>query len=306
MTGSARRWLEVRARAPVAGDRSALLADAIVGLGARGVEERSGWFIAWFEEPSDPVAFLEGLRVALTRETGLERIRVEHSWQDHEEWAETWKRGLVSRRITDRIVVHPSWLSPEGVRPGDVVIELDPGMAFGTAEHGTTRGCLRLLDEVVRTGDRILDIGAGSGILAIAAARLGAESVVAVEGDALACEAMLENVDRNSVRERVSVVQGLATAENIAERGPVSGIVANIEAGLLLPLFDGCAAALPAGGWFIVSGILDHEWASVESAVIRKGFELRSVDADGEWRSGLFDRLPHAQPAQPGRLHTTD
>ena len=113
MTGTPRRWLEVRVRSPAASDRSALLADAIIGLGARGVEERSGWFVAWFAEPDDPTGFLDELRETLARETLLDRIRVEHSWQNHEDWAETWKRGLASRRVSARIVVHPSWLRPK-------------------------------------------------------------------------------------------------------------------------------------------------------------------------------------------------
>ena len=285
-----RRWLEVRVRSPASADRSALLADAIVGSGARGVEERAGWFIAWFQEPDDSVAFVAELHETLTRETYLDRIHLEHCRQEHEEWAETWKRGLVSRRVTDRIVIHPSWIDPPDVSEADIVIELDPGMAFGTAEHGTTRGCLRLLDGLVQPGDRLLDIGAGSGILAIAAARLGAASVVAIEADSLACEAMRENVERNGVDEQIEIVEGFATTENIADRGAVSGIVANIEAGLLAPLFDGCASALPAGSWMIVSGILDHEWADVEESIVARGFSVQAVDADGEWRSGRFDR----------------
>jgi ribosomal protein L11 methyltransferase len=301
MTGGGRRWLEVRVRSPALGERSAVLADALVGLGARGVEERVGWFIAWFEEPADPEHFLDVLPRALSRESRLDRIQVEHSWQEHEDWAETWKRGLSCRRVTDRIVVHPSWLVPEGVRPEDIVIELDPGMAFGTAEHGTTRGCLRLLDGLVHEGDQLLDLGAGSGILAIAAARLGATSVVAIEGDSLACEAMRENIDRNGMSGRVRVVEDRATTQSIAEMGPVSGIVANIEAGLLRPLFDGCAAALPAGTWLIVSGILDDEWEWVEEEIRARGFVLRTVDADDEWRSGLFDRV-QAGHLQPGHL----
>jgi ribosomal protein L11 methyltransferase len=289
MSGS-RRWLEVRVRSPVAADRSALLADAMVGSGARGVEERSGWFIAWFEEPEDLAAFVAKLQETLMREAYLDRVHLQHGWQEHEEWAETWKRGLVSRRVTDRIVIHPSWIEPLDVSELDIVIELDPGMAFGTAEHGTTRGCLRLLDGLVQPGDRLLDIGAGSGILAIAAARLGASYVVAIEADSLACEAMRENVERSGVDKQIEIVQDFATSENIADRGPVSGIVANIEAGLLAPLFDGCASALPAGSWLIVSGILDYEWAAVEGSVVARGFSLSVVDEDGEWRSGRFCR----------------
>lgn len=283
-----RRWLEVRVRAAVVGELRGLVADAMVEAGARGVEERDGAFIAWFEEPGDPPAFVEAVTERLADAVGERGLRVEHGWQDHEEWAETWKRGLTARRITNRIVVHPSWIEPEDVRDGDIVVQVDPGMAFGTAEHGTTRGCLRLLDGLLQPGDRVLDVGAGSGILAIAAARLGASSVTAIEADSLACEAMRENVEGNGVQATVRVVEAFATSDDLAARGPADGIVANIEAGLLEPLFEGCVRALGESGWLIVSGILEHEWSGIADRLRALGFEERVVDADGEWRSGTF------------------
>ena len=290
MSGPGRRWLELRARAPRAGERDALLADGLLSLGARGVEEKAGWFVAYFEEPDALDAFLDRARSTLVAEIGAEPLLLEHAWQDHEAWEETWRRGLGPRRVTDRIVVHPSWAPPEGVGPEDVVVVLDPGMAFGTAEHGTTRGCLRLLDDAVGPGERILDVGAGSGILSIAAALLGAGEVVAIEGDPLACEAMVENIDRNDVADRVSVVQEWASTPSVAAFAPVQGIVANIEAGLLEPLFPGFAAALVPGGWLIVSGILQEEWAGVRDSLTSQGFRPTAVDDDGAWCSGAFRR----------------
>lgn len=290
MTDPGRRWLEVTVRCPSAGELAPLLADAMVSLGARGVVERGGAFVSYFEEPDDVSDFVEKVRVSLGEETGLEGIRIEHAWQDHEEWAETWKRGLEPRRVTPRIVVHPSWSVPDDVRPDDVVIVLDPGMAFGTAEHGTTRGCLRLLDGLVNSGDRLLDVGAGSGILAIAAARLGASEVTAIEGDPYACEAMAENVERNGVADRVRWEEAWATADSLAAAGRVDGVIANIERGLLEPLFDGFRGILAPGAWMLLSGILDHEWEGLETGLGAAGFRCLEVDADGEWRSGLFER----------------
>lgn len=290
MTGAGRRWLELAARSPSAGERDALLPDALVRLGARGAVERDGWYVAWLAEPDDLEAFLEHARALLREETGLDDLRLVHAWQDHQEWAESWKQGLHPRRIGERIVVHPTWQAPAETRAGDLVIVLDPGMAFGTAEHGTTRGCLRLLEGTVARGDRVLDVGAGSGILAIAAARLGAAEVLAVEGDPLACEALRENLERNGVSGLVRVQEQWADADALAALGPVAGVVANVEAGLLRPLHRGFADAVQPGGWLVVSGILEPEWEQVRNDLEAAGFVFDGIDADGEWRSGRFRR----------------
>ena len=116
---------------------------------------------------------------------------------DDADWAEAWKRHYVAQRI-GRVVVVPSW-APEEARDGEVVIALDPGMAFGTGLHPTTRGCLELLQEIRPMPSRVLDVGSGSGILSIAALRLGAESAVALDTDPVAVEATATNADRNSV-----------------------------------------------------------------------------------------------------------
>ena len=168
---------------------------------------------------------------------------------------------------------------------------VDPGMAFGNAEHGTTRGCLRLLDGTVQEGDRVLDIGAGSGILSIAAAMLGAGGALAVEGDTLATETLQDNIERNGVGEVVSTLVEWADNESLRNLGPVDGIVANIEAGILTPLLPGLHSALRPGGWLILSGILDSQWSELEDAAAGAGLRPVELDADGEWRSGLFRRV---------------
>lgn len=286
-----RRWLELT----VASDDEAargLLPDALVGLGAGGVVEEADRFVAWFEEPEDPGRFARDAGERLAAETGASDLEVEWRWQEHEAWAESWKRGLRPRRIGDRMVVHPSWKPPRDLRPDDLVIVLDPGMAFGTAEHGTTRGCLRLMEGAVREGDRLLEVGAGSGILCIAGVRLGASEVVAVEGDPLACEALEENIGRNRVGGRVRVVEAWTDADALAAMGPFDGVVANIETGLLLPLIPGLAAAVDQDGWLIVSGILEREWSAVTADLAGHGLEASEVDEDGEWRSGRFRPVP--------------
>lgn len=283
-----RRWLELRVRSADHTVRD-LLPEALVALGARGVVEDADRFVAWFEEPDDADAFARDAGQRLADETGTSDLEVDWRWQEHEAWAESWKRGLRPRRIGERLVVHPSWKPPRDRRPDDLVIVLDPGMAFGTAEHGTTRGCMRLMEHAVTAGDRVLDVGAGSGILSIAAARLGASKVVAVEGDRLACEALRENLDRNRADRHVRVVETWCDAEALAAMGPFDGVVANIETGLLRPLIPGLAAAVDHDGWLIVSGILEDEWSAVAADLVDRGFDPPEVDEDGEWRSGRFD-----------------
>ncbi|GMV05408.1 MAG: hypothetical protein AMXMBFR53_16870 [Gemmatimonadota bacterium] len=289
MSPTSRKWLELSARSASAGELEALLAEGLVALGGRAVEEVGGRYVTHVEQPDDPAAFLERGRAALEALVGGAPVDVTWRWIDHQDWAESWKRGLGPRRLTPRLVVAPTW-DPVDPRPGDLVLRIDPGMAFGTAEHGTTRGCLRLLDATVAAGERILDVGAGSGILSIAAARMGAGDVLALEGDPLAVEALAENVALNQVTERVRWETRWADAAGLAALAHRDGAVANIESGVLRPLLSGFAAALRPGGWLILSGILEGEWPDMRRDAETAGFHLEAVDEDGEWRSGLFRR----------------
>lgn len=290
MSHPARRWLELSVRSPSAGERAPLLAEALVAVGGRAAQERGGWFVTYVEEPDDVATFLADAAKTLAELTDLDDVEVATAWQLHEEWAESWKRGLAPRLVSERIVVRPSWIDPSEGPTAEVVIVLDPGMAFGTAEHGTTRGCLRLLDRVVTGGERVLDVGAGSGILSVAAALLGASEVRAVEGDSLSCEALRENVERNGVAGRVTVDEAWADRASLAALGAWDGVVANIETGILLPLFDPLFQSVRPGGWLIVSGILAEEIDGVRSALEALGAAVSTVDADGDWRSALVTR----------------
>lgn len=287
MTG--RRWLELGVRVPTSPDHGSLLADAMLELGGRAVEERDGWLFTHVDVPGDASVFENTARAHLEATVGGEPLDVRIRWRDHVDWSEAWKRGLRARRITDRLVVRPSWQSVEE-RPGDIVIVLDPGMAFGTAEHGTTRGCLRLLDRAVVPGTRVADVGAGSGILSIAAAGLGAAQVIALEGDPLAIEVLEDNVRRNGALDRVRWEERWVDASLMETLTPLDGIVANLESGILRPLLPGFAAALDEGGWLILSGILREEWEGMETDTTACGFETLESDRDGEWQSGWFVR----------------
>lgn len=289
MSTSPRRWLELGVRRGGAPDLDPLLVEGLVALGGRAVLEVDDLFVTHVAEPEDLEAFLDQARATFAELLGPEPVDITTNWVDHEDWAETWKRGLAPRRIGGCLVVTTTW-HPVDPGPGDIILVIDPGMAFGTAEHGTTRGCLRLLERAVGTGHRVLDVGAGSGILGIAAARLGAAEVLALEGDPLATEALAENVALNGVADRVRWEERWADKAFLAALAPCDGVVANIESGILRPLMGGFAAALRPGGWLILSGILEHEWPGIRDAAEGAGFEFVDLDADGEWRSGLFTR----------------
>jgi ribosomal protein L11 methyltransferase len=195
-------------------------------------------------------------------------------------------------------VVTPSWHHPE-VGPGDLVVVLDPGMAFGNAEHGTTRGCLRLLEHAVRPGERVMDVGTGSGVLAIAAARLGAASVDALEADPWAVAPARENVGANGVADRVRVREATADTDTLAAMGPHDGVVANIEAGVLTSLLPGFAASVRPGGWLVLSGVLGSQLEALTDAAREHGFDSLAVDIDGDWRSALLRRRAGTTPIHP-------
>jgi len=287
------RWLTLEIPRPPEEDRQAILVEILLGWAPQGVEERPASLVVYLPDPADPpeeIARAVGAQLAEALGES-DPIRVGTSWQAHQAWSEIWRQGFRARRITDRLVVAPSWDPPQR-EPGDVVLVLDPGMAFGTAEHPTTRGCLRLLDPRVRVGTRIADIGAGSGVLSIAAALLGAERVVAVELDPWAVTAARENVDTNAVSDRVEVRSGAVGPSFLPGELPFDGILANIEAAILLPLLAGFRSGLVEGGWLILSGILSHDAERVWQTALTHGFRLEEEDREGDWWSGAFTALP--------------
>lgn len=286
-----RGWRVVRVPKPADPDQAALAVEALLEAPIRGVEEREDELVAYLpadEEGEGDDALMQEISLRLAGALG-EAPKVTTSWQVHEAWEERWRQGLGPRRITSRLVVSPSWVDPE-LNPGELLVVVDPGMAFGTAEHPTTRGSLRLLDRLVEPGQRVADVGAGSGILAVAAARLGADEVVAVEMDAWSCQVARENARANGVEGRVQIRQLAVAPEFLPDEPPFHGIVANIESGVLLPLLAGFAGGLEADGWLILSGIMADEAADVRRAAAAEGLELRDEDREEEWWTASFMR----------------
>ena len=282
------RWLAISVDS-VSSRVSELLVEPLLGLGAKGVQEEDGRLITYVPPPADPEAFVKRAQEVLREATGLDHIDLTWCWQDHGDWSVLWRQGLGPRAVTDRLVITPSWCEAEAPE-GAVVVTIDPGIAFGTAEHESTRGALRLMDRALSPGERLLDGGCGSAILAISASRLGAHHVLAVDADPYACEAARENAAVNEVTDSVEIEEAAVTPDWLHGRGPFDGILANIQAGVLVPLLASFAGALRPGGWMILSGVTEDEWLGMSESTALLGFGLENVDTEGEWRTGWFTR----------------
>jgi ribosomal protein L11 methyltransferase len=286
---SAARWL-VLSLGGVPAEHAGVAAEALLALGGGALEERAGRLISWLPAPAAAEAAVAQARTALLEALPAGTpLELEWSWQQDQDWAAEWKRGLAPRELTPRLVVTPTWTEWQA-RPGQVVIEVDPQMAFGTGEHATTRGCLRLLDGALRPGDRVLDVGSGSAILAIAAVRLGAREAVAVEYDPDANLNARENLVHNRVDGQVRLIEAMADPAFLAGQGRFDLVLANILSGVIRPLLPALHAALGGAGEgrLIVSGILREEAEEVTAAARQAGFRVAQVDAEDEWWSALL------------------
>lgn len=207
----------------------------------------------------------------------------------NEDWAEYWKQFFHAERVSDRIIVRPSW-ERLPLRPGDVDIEIDPGMSFGTGQHPTTRSCLGFLDEVSKAGapGSLADIGCGSGILMIAAVKLGFTPVFGMDNDLVAVDVAMENCAKNGVAQGVRCDAGDLAVWQGGGRWDV--ICANILAPTLIDYAAVLVAGLrkSAGARLFVSGILTAQWAAVAAAFESRGMVSAGTTLHPEWTSGSF------------------
>jgi ribosomal protein L11 methyltransferase len=208
-----------------------------------------------------------------------------------EDWANAWKAFYGIQRMGRRIVIKPSWLD-YNPREGDVVLDLDPGMAFGTGLHPTTRLCLEALEDLVQPGRYVLDVGTGSGILAIAAAKLGGSGtrVIALDIDPIAVDATAQNVARNGLTGQITVGQGSAVAAQ--EDGPYDLVVANILASVIIEMSKSLYTLVKPGGTLISSGIFHERGAGVVHALEAAGLPVRETRQEGDWLCLISERAP--------------
>lgn len=249
----------------------------LFALGAEGVQELDDDIITHIRDLDRSHA-----RVSLERADGA--ARVEFGETPTVDWSAKWRTRITAHRL-GRLVVTPPWLAEQFTPQERIVI--DPGMAFGTGEHETTRGVLRLMQPVICADDVVADLGAGSAVLAIGAAKLGARRAIAIELDPDAIGNAEANVLANGVADRVSLIEGdvFVLLPLVA---PVRVILANIISSVLVELLPVAKEALAASGVAILSGLLMTERAEMAEAFEREGWNVVATDEEGMWWSATI------------------
>ena len=201
------------------------------------------------------------------------------------DWENEWKKFFKPRRVGSHFVVRPTWESFDAL-PGDKVIVLDPGQAFGTGDHPTTRMCLEYLEMQVAPSNSVLDLGCGSGILAVGAKMVGAGETLAIDIDPIAVEVAKENITRNNVEVKTAV--GDVLELQLESRWDI--VVSNIISATLINLAPDAAYALKSGGKWIVSGIITQNWSDVKKAAEKSGFTYIEHREEDGWNAGVFKK----------------
>jgi ribosomal protein L11 methyltransferase len=270
-------WHAVRVRPR--GDATAVVA-ALFAAGSLGVQEDGDTLLTHFP----PGADVDDLRAVIAGADPGAEVQVGRA--DATDWTEAWKERVRAHAL-GALTVAPPWLAGASDRERTIVIE--PGMAFGTGEHATTRGVVRLLQRVLRPGDVVADLGAGSAVLAIAAARLGAARVAAIEIDPDAIGNAEENVARNGVADRVRVIEGDAGVL-LPLVAPVRVVLANIISSVLVGLLPAIEAAVTRDGDAILSGILYEEREQMLDVLQPRGWRVDAEDHEEIWWSVSISR----------------
>ena len=234
---------------------------------------------------AETVAQIQRMLEIVAKELPLGEGKISCREVKEEDWANAWKAYFKAETI-GRITILPSWIE-ETKDDQDLVVKIDPGMAFGTGAHPSTRLCLQLLQETITGGEAVYDIGAGSGILAVSGALLGAARVIAVDIDPVAVSVARENVRRNGVETKVTVVQG-----DLLQDLPTGAdlIVANIIAEVIIKLTPWVSRLLNSRGAFISSGIIDRKADRVREALTEAGFIIEKEIAEDGWVAFLARR----------------
>ena len=245
---------------------------------------------AWFEENAALPSLLDGIKGRLAElsssDDDMGTLLLDMRSVNDQIWTDVWKKYFKPFHAGTHLVVKPTW-EPYDPGPEDKIIEIDPGMAFGSGTHETTGMCLSLLEEVITGGEEVIDVGTGSGILAIGAALLGAGHVLAVDIDPDAVRVAEENVRHNHVETSVSVQQGDLLKRVSAE---CDICVANIISDVIIAFAAPLMSHIRPGGLFICSGIVSMRSDEVQQALTDAGYEILRKETRGEWTAFLSRR----------------
>ena len=251
-------------------------------------------FVSFYIEPEkDHDSTLEEVLVAIKELADFVDIgeaTIEKTQTEDIDWMNNWKKYWKPFYVDEHIMIKPTWETVEDVAEDTLVVEIDPGTAFGTGTHHTTRLCITQVNKFIQKDMDVLDVGCGSGILSIIALLLGAKAATATDLDILAVNATLENAEVNGIKPEVyTVLQGNVITDE-AFRHQVGEnkfdmVVANIFAEIIIPLSDVVKEMMKPGALFITSGIIDEREDDVREALIRNGFEIMEVTHSGGWVS---------------------
>lgn len=217
--------------------------------------------------------------------------QINYSIEDDSQWKDKWKDNFKAFRVADDIIIKPTWEeTPDDADQNDIIMQIDPGSAFGTGTHETTKLCLLSLRKYITPDTTLLDAGCGSGILAICSLLCGAKSAFCLDIDPYAVEATIENAALNNIEEtriKAKHLNILEDTENVRNelKEPVDIAVANILADVIIPLSDCIANFIKPGGLFISSGILAEKADLVEEALLKNNFEIIEKNTLGDWVS---------------------
>lgn len=239
---------------------------------------------AYFVENEDLLVTLEDIRVSIeglrTMQIDVGEGTVETHVVDEEDWSHAWKKYYHPVQVSPRITIVPSWETYEKQHADEQIIELDPGMAFGTGTHPTTLMCLQGIEDYLQTDDVVVDVGTGTGILAIAAAKLGAKEVFSYDLDEVAVKSATENVVHNKVNDCVHVAKG-----NLLKgyQGTPNLIVGNLLAEIVMQLSPQAKAICPVNGLLLVSGIIAEKREMICKQLDADGFDVLKVYEMNDW-----------------------
>ena len=238
---------------------------------------------------SEITAGLEGFRGRCSQDPGT--LEVHTKTVQEEDWAENWKQYYKPLDVGKNLRIIPEWMKDEAVPEGKIPIYLNPGLTFGTGEHASTQLCLESLEDIVRPGDAVLDLGCGSGILSIAALRLGAEKAAGCDIDPKAADVAMENAGYNGITgESLKIYSGNILSDAGLRRklsGQYDIVLANIVADVIIPLSAFVKEFMAPGGYFLCSGIIDFRAQETRTALEQNGLTVLSHNSRSDWHSFL-------------------